>query len=249
MQIYLSIDDTDNLESPGSGHLSDVMAKELLHLGLTSQCSNISRHQLFVHESIPYTSHNSSMCFSAVIGDHDLSDVIQFAEQFLEKTSAPGSDPGLCVAVEGKIVDRKALINFGLQAKQTVFTKRDAYSLAQRTGVHLSEHGGTGDGIVGALAGIGLRLHGSDGRFRGWLNFGKAGQAVDKKFLCSHPAVDAVVDDAGNVLPDCSQIIFADDKIKTVLLNHCQVIPVTRTTGNSNEPAWTTLTRSEVKRF
>jgi hypothetical protein len=57
------------------------------------------------------------------------------------------------------------------------------------------------------------------------------------------------VDDAGNVLQDGSRIIFADDKIKTVLLNHCQVIPVTRTTGNSNEPAWTTLTRSEVKRF
>jgi hypothetical protein len=248
VHIYLSIDDTDNLESPGSGHLADVMAKELQHLGLTSQCSNITRHQLFVHESIPYTSHNSSMCFSAVIGENSLSDVIQFAKKFLEKASAPGSDPGLCVAVSKEALDRKALIDFGLKAKQAVFTKQDAYSLAQRTGVHLSEHGGTGDGIVGALAGIGLRLHGSDGRFRGWLDLGIAGQTTDPKFLCSHPAVDAVVDDEGNVLPEDTQIVFAENKVKTVLLNHCQVIPVTRT-DNVGEPAWTTLTKSEVKRF
>lgn len=248
MHIFLSIDDTDNLESPGSGHLSDAMAKELQHLGLISQCSNITRHQLFVHESIPYTSHNSSMCFSAVIGEDDLSDVIHFARKYLEKASAPGSDPGLCVAVEKETLDRKALIDFGLQAKQKVFTKQDAYSLAQRTGVHLSEHGGTGDGIVGALAGIGLRLHGSDGRFRGWLNLGKAGQATDRKFLCSHPAVDAVVDDEGNVVPEDSRIVFAEDKVKTVFLNHRQVIPVTRT-GNGGESVWTTLTRSEAKRF
>lgn len=248
MHIYLSIDDTDNLESPGSGHLSDVMAKELQHLGLISRCSNITRHQLFVHESVPYTSHNSSMCFSAVIGENDLADVIDYAGKFLEKASAPGSDPGLCVAVAGETLDREALIDFGLRAKRSVFTKQDAYSLAQRTGIHLSEHGGTGDGIVGALAGIGLRLHGSDGRFRGWLNLGKAGQTTDRKFLCSHPAVDAVVDEEGNVLPEDTQILFAEDKVKTVLLSHRQVIPVART-GNGGGVAWTTLTKSEVKRF
>jgi hypothetical protein len=91
-------------------------------------------------------------------------------------------------------------------------------------------------------------LHGSDGRFRGWLNLGKAGLTTDPKILCSHPDVEAVVDDEGNVLPEDTQIIFAEDKIKTVLLNHCQVIPVIRT-GNAGEPAWTTLTKSEAKRF
>lgn len=248
MHIYLSIDDTDNLDSPGSGHLSEVMVKELQHLGLTSQCSNISRHQLFVHEAIPYTSHNSSMCFSAVIHENNFSDVVQFAKEFLRKASAPGSDPGLCVAVDRESLDRKALIDFGLKAKQTVLTKQNAYFLAQETGVYLSEHGGTGDGIVGALAGIGLRLHGSDGRFRGWLSLGKTGQVANQEFLCSHPSVDAVVDDEGKILQEDSRITFAEDKIKTVLLNHHQVIPVTRA-GNIDEPTWTTLTRSEVKRF
>lgn len=248
MHIYLCIDDTDNLDSPGSGHLAEAMAKELQNLGLTSHCSNITRHQLFVHDTIPYTSHNSSMCFPAVIGDNKLSNVIQFAKEFLKKASAPGSDPGLCVAVDSESLDRQSLIDFGLQAKKTVFTKQDAYLLAQRTGVHLSEHGGTGDGIVGALAGVGLRLHGSDGRFRGWLSFGKAGHITSHKFLCSHSAVDAVVDDEGKILPEDTQITFTEDNVKTVCLNHRQVIPVTRT-GYVNGSAWTTLTKAEVKHF
>lgn len=248
MHIYLSIDDTDNLDSQGSGQLAEVMTKELQQRGLTSQCSNITRHQLFVHESIPYTSHNSSMCFRAVIGDANLDNVIQFAKDFLRKASASGSDPGLCVAVERESLDHRALIDFGLQAKKTVFTKQDAYVLAERTGVHLSEHGGTGDGIVGALAGIGLRLHGSDGRFRGWLQLGKAGQTASVKALCSHSAVDAVVDDGGLSVPEDTQITFAEGKVKTVCLSHRQVIPVIRT-DQGNGSVWTTLTKAAVKRF
>jgi len=248
VHIYLSIDDTDNLDSPGSGHLAELMANKLQHHGLTSQCLNITRHQLFVHESIPYTSHNSSMCFPAVIDEDNLLNVIQFAKEFLKNTSAPGSDLGLCVAVLSEMLDRQALIDFGLEAKRTVLTKQDAYLLAQRTGVHLSEHGGTGDGIVGALAGIGLRLNGNDGRFRGWLSLGKAGDTISIKNLCSHTAVDAAVDDKGVILPEDTRITFAEDKVKTVCLNHRQVIPVTRT-DCANGSSWTTLTKAEVKRF
>ena len=108
MDIYLSIDDTDNLDSPGSGHLAELMANTLQHHGLTSQCLNITRHQLLVHESIPYTSHNSSMCFPAVIDEDNLLNVIQFAKEFLKNSSAPGSDPGLCVAVESETLVRQA---------------------------------------------------------------------------------------------------------------------------------------------
>lgn len=248
MQIYLSIDDTDNLDSPGSGQLAEVLSGELQQLGLASRCSNISRHQLFVHDVIPYTSHNSSMCFSAIIGDTKLDDVIQFAGQFLVKASAQGSDPGLCVAADNESLDRQALTEFGLKAKQIVLTKPEAYQLAQKTGIHLSEHGGTGDGIIGAIAGTGLRIHGNDGRFRGWLDFGKAGQLISIKDLCSRPSVDDVVDAEGQSLPEDAKVILADNKIKTVLLDHRQVIPVTGT-SEINGSAWTTLTKAEVKRF
>ena len=42
-----------------------------------------------------------------------------------------------------------------------------ASELAERNHVHLSEHGGSGQGVVGALAAVGLRLAGQDGRVKG----------------------------------------------------------------------------------
>ncbi len=249
MNIFLSIDDTDNLDSQGSGQLSEILASELHFSGLASQCSNITRHQLFFHDAIPYTSHNSSMCFSAVIADHNLNEVIQFSKQFLKKNSAPGSDPGLCVAENGAPSGHELLISFGLKAKHTILTKQEAYFLAQQTGVHLSEHGGTGDGIIGALAGIGLRMHGSDGRVRGWLTPEQSGQMTTPRHLCSHPGIDDVVDNEGRRLTGDTPIKLTDEKVKAVFLNHRQVIAVNRTEKSPGHAEWATLSKAEVKQF
>lgn len=248
MNIYLSIDDTDNLESPGSGQLSEILAQELQTAGLARQCSNITRHQLFYHTDIPYTSHNSAMCFSADIVDTALDDVILFAQNFLQNSSAPGSDPGLCVSSSNDCLDKAGLTDFGLRAKREIVTKEEAYSLAAKSGVHLSEHGGTGDGVIGALAGTGLRLLGNDGRFRGWLKLGKAGQVRSAQQLCAHASVDAVVHDFSSILNDDTLIMLADDKIKTVCVNYQQVIPVKKISETSG-CFYRTLTKSEVKSF
>lgn len=248
VQIYLSIDDTDNLDSPGSGQLAEMLSGELRQAKLSLTCSNISRHQLFVHDTIPYTSHNSSMCFSSVINDHRLDDIIQFAQQFLRKASAPGSDPGLCVAAVHHNSDYHNLTTFGQRAKKTRLTKQEAYFLADRAGVHLSEHGGTGDGIIGALAGTGLRLNGNDGRFRGWLDLGPAGSVTNVKALTAHPFIDAVIANDGQALPTDVRIRLGDDRVKTVLQNHLQVVPV-RPCDHCDEASWSTLTKAEVKRF
>lgn len=248
VQIYLSIDDTDNHESPGSGQLAEMLSSELRQAQLSPSCSNISRHQLFFHESIPYTSHNSSMCFSAEILDHRLDDIIQFAQQFLEKASAPGSDPGLCVAAIGQDTDYEALTTFGRHAKKKKLTKQEAYSLAETTGVHLSEHGGTGDGIIGALAGTGLRLSGNDGRFRGWMDMGPANSISNVKALTAHPFIDSVIDERGRALLPDAQVRLGDTRIKSVLKDKLQVIPVTPC-EYSTEAEWRTLTKTEIKRF
>ena len=56
-------------------------------------------------------------------------------------------------------------IDFGYRAKQVVLTKSNAYKLAKKLDIHLSEHGGSGQGVIGALAGVALRLTANDGRF------------------------------------------------------------------------------------
>lgn len=166
MKVLVCIDDTDNLDSMGTGELAEILAKTVEERGL-GNCSGITRHQLLVHPHITFTSHNCSMCFITEMPETKLGDLISYASEFVQLASAMGSDPGLCVAVFEKIREPAKLLAFGQKAKYQVVTKQEAYSLARNLRIHLSEHGGTGQGVIGALAGAGLRLIGNDGRFRG----------------------------------------------------------------------------------
>jgi hypothetical protein len=58
--------------------------------------------------------------------------------------------------------------DFGQRAKREVLTIEQARDCAQRDGLTLEGLTGTGGGIIGALAAVGLRAGGDDGRFL-WL--------------------------------------------------------------------------------
>jgi len=163
VDFLICIDDTDNLESIGTGKLAQILGRKLeeLNLGIMG---NITRHQLLIHPDIPYTSHNSSMCFDFETERKNWDKIIQICSDFLDTESAQGSDPGLCVASWDLISEE--IVDFGFAAKQIVLKKEDAYNLAKKHNIHLSEHGGTGLGVVGALAGVGLRFSGKDGKFK-----------------------------------------------------------------------------------
>ena len=246
MNIFVCIDDTDNLESRGTGQLSQLFATAIEQKGWGT-CSGITRHQLFVDAAIPYTSHNSAMCFSAAITGTALGPLTDFMKKGLEMESAPGSDPGLCVAVDDDVLDRQRLMAFGNRAKQAVLTKSAAYDLAHGLGIHLSEHGGTGDGIIGALAGIGLRMAGNDGRFRGWYHFDRAGTTITAGELCRHPFVDVVKPITGDPLGPDHPVILGDDKVKIIHQGGKQVLPVEQQKEAFDTPVWRTLTKDQVK--
>jgi len=247
MHVLISIDDTDNPTSPGSGQLAARLADSLIDREMALYCSSISRHQLLVHEQIRYTSHNSSMCFSAELNGHGCDKVIEYVRDFLAKNSAAGSDPGLAVAMDSAELRRDLLDTFGLTAKKSILTKREAYEAARAAGVHLSEHGGDGGGVIGALAGIGLRLNGHDGRFRGWIRAGEAGRIIDAAELRKLPGVEGLIDDERQEISDNGPVYMRDDRIKTVLSNHKQVIPLTR--NALAEAEWATLSAGDSKQF
>lgn len=245
MNIYLCIDDTDEKDGPGTGHVLQALC-EGIEARNWGTCSAISRHQLFVDDAIPYTSHNSSLCCEVTLRENRVGEIIGFCGAFLEEKSAPGSDPGLCVTLPDPDFDRDALIRFGRMAKQAVLTKKEAYDLARKLNIHLSEHGGTGQGVIGALAGTGLRLSGNDGRFRGWYHLGREGEALHVKELTAHPFIDGVQHETGEILPDDALVQFGGDELKIVLQNGKQCLLVTHTGG---DVPWRTLTKKEVKRY
>jgi hypothetical protein len=249
MKYLVCIDDTDMPGTKGTGWLVQELCEKLEKSRMGS-CSPISRHQLFVHEDIPYTSHNSSMCFEINLENQAMEPIISSMANFLETRSEPGSDPGLCVAKLDSSLARKELIAFGKMAKQAVTSKAAAYDLARQSGIHLSEHGGTGDGVVGAVAGIGLRLSGNDGRYRGWYHLGQPGSIVRVDTLCGFPFIDQLVTRSGTALSTDMSVSIGSEKTKTVRMDSRQVVVVLKNEEiEKTGIEYRTITKQEAKQY
>ena len=164
MHILIGVDDTDNLESRGTGHLARMLGQHLSLAGL-AQMKGITRHQLLVSPEIPYTSHNSSACLEAEIQPENRAAVMALCRHELLTESAPGSDAGLCVAAWN---EAETVCSFGGRAKLEVLKQDEALALGRSAGIDLEGLTGTGGGVIGALAAVGLRAAGNDGRFL-WL--------------------------------------------------------------------------------
>jgi hypothetical protein len=247
LRILIGIDDTDNLDSMGTGELASLIARNIERNGWGT-CSFVTRHQLLVHPDIPYTSHNSSMCFAADIEEAALESVIHDASDFLARESAAGSDPGLCVAVVDRLESRERFISFGKRVKEAVVDMEEAYRLAQELGVHLSAHGGNGLGIIGALAGAALRLSGSDGRMRGDLRIGDESGMTTVGELLAHPWVDEVRSTCG-AIPQNSDQVRLGDKVKTVMLDGSSVLLVAPQNSTACAPPWSSCSKHQLRKY
>ncbi len=161
MTVYIALDDTDMPDSPGTGRLARDLFSLLEH---RYHLLGITRHQLYVHPDIPYTSHNSAAVIHVHAVPHEERDALfEEVAQFVQSRAAKGSDPGVCMADHESVTP--ALILFGKEAKSTVLTQDQAITMASHTGVRLIGLDGTKGGIIGSLAAVGLAAGGSDGRY------------------------------------------------------------------------------------
>ncbi len=161
MRVYIGFDDTDILGSEvGTGKLARRFEKLI-----PPECKvwGVVRQQLLVDPAIPYTSHNSSACVVIDFSDPTLANVLlTLAVKHIQQTAIPGSDPGLCFMHEGHSA-LPALQTFGRKCTEQIVTQNEA--LRACGSGHLSGHGGTNDGIIGAAAAVGLTTSGWSGRF------------------------------------------------------------------------------------
>ncbi|MCL2687042.1 MAG: ABC transporter substrate-binding protein [Methanobrevibacter sp.] len=171
--IFVAMDDTDNINTRGTGRLSRNVAEVL---GKKYPIKGIVRHQLLVHPDVPYTSHNSCAVIHIDInvnqkGEFEVyKDNKNLLKEIFEETKKEmlddfieGSDPGLAVASDTQVT--ASLIAFGKDTKEKIVTQCQARSLSKNLGILLEGLGGTEDGIIGAMAGIGLSSTYNDGRY------------------------------------------------------------------------------------
>jgi hypothetical protein len=156
--IFVGIDDTDNLDTPGTNHLARALIADL-----AGRCDlvRITRHQLFFDPRVPFTSHNgSASILLRARGRVSVADLAAELRNGMRARFTPGSDPGLCVTENVP----PAVRDFGRRCQGDLIKQAEARTLAATHGVYLEGLGGTEDGVIGALAAVGLAVDGDDGR-------------------------------------------------------------------------------------
>lgn len=157
--LFVGLDDTDTIRSRGTGHLARQVAASLAS---DHPVLGVTRHQLLVDPRVPYTAKNSSAAIVLRPNGHcEPEHILARVEATMRKHFNPGSDPGLCVASQVP----NAVRAFGRRVQQEVVTQQEARTLASDYAMRLVGLGGTQDGVIGALAAVGLAAAGNDGRY------------------------------------------------------------------------------------
>lgn len=158
--IYVGLDDTDMPDTSGTNHLARRVVQEIAH---ELPCRVILRHQLFEHPEVPCTRKNgcASLRFEPPrsVSSSQVADLLR---PLVLEWSIPGSDPGLCVTDLEQIPPE--VTRWGRRAQRELLTQAEARRLAAEHGIHLEGLGGTEDGVIGALAAVGLMATRDDGR-------------------------------------------------------------------------------------
>jgi hypothetical protein len=244
MRVFIGIDDTDNLESRGTGHRARTLGQLLDERGLV-RLTGVTRHQLLVSPEIPYTSHNSSACLAAESTANDLQPLIAVSRDFLLSDSAEGSDVGLCVACADQVSEK--VRDFGRRAKVEVLKMRDALDLAAAEGIYLEGLTGTHGGVIGSMAGVGLCSAGSDGRYL-WL---KGIREITGNLSVAQVKLQTGVEEvrtlSGHSLPD-NEIVLLGEWNRPVPLAGKAVLYVEEEKDHGSN-GWRLLDKQTIKRL
>lgn len=241
---FVGIDDTDNINSRGTGYLARQFAHLINESGF-GRVDSITRHQLYVHKAIRYTSQNSSACLK-VFAD-DLNGLISLGENYLINNSAPGSDAAMCVCAPDQC--NNSLVTWGNDAKNTVLTMETARIIADTSGIYLKGFTGTFEGIIGALAAVGLRAGGNDGRFI-WRKRKKELREISEGIstagqLIADLELDGILSLEGEKPADRDRIMLSN-WVRPILKND-QAILIADKNYNNDEYEWK-LTSKEIIR-
>jgi len=157
--IHIGLDDTDTADTAGTNQLARRIADELPR-GFRLRV--VLRHQLLDDPRVPCTSQNGSASIGVSSEPQATAgDLLPFLRQHMKAWYVPGSDPGLCVAAGDLPME---IVEFGRRCQRELVARHDAVALARSHGITLEDFGGTGDGVIGALAAVGLLAGGDDGR-------------------------------------------------------------------------------------
>jgi hypothetical protein len=157
--IFVGIDDTDTLDDPGTNQLARHLVQRLAN---SFSARLVTRHQLLEDPRVPCTRKNgcAAIEFEARAGA-PIDELVARIRDLMLAWCPDGSDPGLCIA---NAPVAHPIIAFGRWCQRRLVEQSEARQLATAHGIYLEGLGGTQDGVIGALAAVGLINTRNDGR-------------------------------------------------------------------------------------
>lgn len=165
MRFLIGVDDTDNPKTSSTGLLAQRLGFHLQESGL-GQMQAITRHQLLLSAQIPHTSDNSAICITFEADSNRRSELEMACRSFILREYSSGADAGLALAAWNQVTAE--VFTWARTAKNRVLSRQEALQVARSAQIAIAGLTGSGAGVIGALAAIGLRFRGEDGRFL-WL--------------------------------------------------------------------------------
>ena len=170
-------------------------------------------------------------------------ELITFCREFLLRESAPGSDAGLCIASAEAI--NHAIENWGKTAKKIVLNKPLAHELANLHHIFLEGLTGEKIGVIGALAAVGLRHAGNDGRVL-WLPFLRETEGIfSTEELKKRLTVDRIITKEGTEI-DNPDTIKADNWIRPVMRDN-KITLIVEKTEDHGQYKWQHVPKEYIK--
>lgn len=244
MFFLIGIDDTDSPTSEGTTlharRLGEVI-EERRHGRLVS----ITRHQLFRHPDIYYTTTNSSACLLVDAPKEARRDLELDCREFLRRYSAPSSDPGFALAAWRDVSPE--VVTWGRQAKHIRHFRSAAIELAKLNNISCAGFHGSGSGVIGALAAIGLYFSGSDGRFTWMPGLKRLNGTLTLPVLLSMCYIDRVENFRGR-RPLERDLIYLGDAPTPVLRDGKPVL-LLESAARGEPYQWRVYTREEIEKI
>lgn len=222
----IGIDDTDMPDEGGTGQLVRRLAAEIRERGLGVPIG-VTRHQLYEGPGVPKTSRNSAAAIE-LADVRSTDELFRFACEMVEHDSVPGSDPGVALA---PLTPSRELLTYSQAAQQGLVDQDRARRVAARENVKLAGLGGDNGGVIGAVAAVGLRSGGNDGRFVGLGGIRDVAGPIRVDELLGQTDIVAVVDEETGDRLLTSEVVDLGDWVRPRLIDGQPILVARRDGG------------------
>jgi len=160
MKLLIGIDNTDNRTTRSTGftgrHLAALIRAEKLGI-----VHGVTRHQLLRDEQIIYTNDNSAICIEVSSPSSD--ELWEFCKHCIADARVPDAISGICMLDADSVPSD--VIEWGKSTKIKFIEEALVIPLMEKHHIQWASYNNDTNGLIGALAAVGLRASGNDGRF------------------------------------------------------------------------------------